>query len=136
MLTLKNGDRLKLVAIFQHRGAAFSGAQIYAALGKRSQPTLLFPQGQFDEKLVGRGSITGIIQDANWTNYTVDVIIPIINVGTLMFPAGSDYEVYAKIVGIPGGDIFWYGPENDITLEAPLAAGAEFANLNVTYSKV
>lgn len=128
MLTLRNGDVLRLTTTFQHIGAAFTGARVYAALGKRAV------LGGFDEKLVGQVNVTGIVNDISWTTYTVEVPIPIANIGTTGFPGGSDYEVYAKLIGIPGGDILWFGPENDIILEAPVSAAA-FANLSVTYVK-
>ena len=130
MITLKNGDTLHIVCNFQHKGAAYNSGRIYAALGK------VAVIGGFDEKLVNYITVNGIQEDADWTLYQVIVDIPIVNVGTVGFAPGPDYEVYVKMDNIPGADLYWYGPENDINLEAGVPAEpAQFQNLTVTYSK-
>ena len=126
MIILKNGDILRLRCTFQHKGVAYSGAKIYAAIGHKGTA--------FSEVsgMNGTTVITGIREDADWADYVVNVDIPISNIGGAFGAApGSDYEVYAKMVSIPGTDIYWYGPLNDITLSSPV----EFQNLNVTYQK-
>lgn len=126
---LRNGDTLRLTCDFQHKGKAISGVKIYAAIGKAGT---LFG---FDELQGYNGTtiVTGIIDDPEWTTYRVTVDIPIKNIEGFLGPkAGSIYEVYAKTMSIPGADIFWYGPEDDITLVAPLGE-AEFQNLTVSY---
>ncbi len=128
---LRNGDTLRLTCSFQHQGKAISGVEIYAAIGKAG--TLL----GFDELqgYTGRTVVLGIQNDIDVTTYEVSVDIPIKNIEGFLGPkAGSIYEVYAKITRIPGPDIFWYGPEDDITLVAPLGE-AEFQNLVVSYGK-
>lgn len=130
MVTLKNGDILRLNCSFYHRGAAFSGAKIYAAIGKKDT--------WFNEVqgMTGTTIVTGIVNDVDWTRYDVAVDIPIANIGGAFGAApGSDYEAYAKLINIPGADIYWYGPLNDITLEAEAPPPAEFQNLTVSYQK-
>lgn len=128
MVTLKNGDTLRLQCRFQHKGAAFTSGRLYGAIGKKAVI------GGFDEKLVGYITVSGIKDDVDWTTYTVSVDIQIRNIGTTGLPAGSDYECYVKFDHIPGADLIWYGPDNDITLEAPLEE-AEFQDLTVSYAK-
>jgi len=132
MVELRNGDTLRLICSFQHKGKAISGAKIYAAIGKAG--TVL----GFDEisGFNGTTEITGIKDDTDWTTYKVSVDIPIDGIDTWLGPnSGSEYEVYAKIKNIPGSDIFWYGPNDDITLVPP-AGEAEFQNLTVIYNAV
>ena len=127
MITLNNGDTLRCVCRFQHRGRAYSGAKIRASIGKRGA-------FGFNEVLHYEQEVGGIVDDADWTEYQIPVNIPIKNIGTLGVSAGSDYEVEVKLLAIPGPDIFWQGPANDITLGAPLGE-ADFQNLTVSYSK-
>jgi hypothetical protein len=127
MVTLKNGDKLRCVCRFQHRGQAYSGAKIRASIGKRGT-------WGFTEVLKYEQAVGGIVDDTDWTQYEIPVDIPIQNIGTLGVSAGTDYEVEVKLLAIPGPDIFWEGPANDITLEAPVGE-AEFQNLTVSYSK-
>lgn len=126
---LRNGDTLRLICDFKHKGKAITGIKIYAAIGKAGT---LFG---FDELSGFNGTtvVTGIQDDPEWTTYRVTVDIPISGIDTFLGPsAGSIYEVYAKTMSIPGPDIFWYGPHDDITLVAPLGE-AEFQNLTVSY---
>jgi len=127
MIKLTNGDKLRCVCVFEHRGKAYSGAKIRASIGKRGI-------WGFTEVLYYEHTIIGIVDDADWTQYQIPVDIPIKNVGTVGVSPGTDYEVEIKLLAIPGGDIFWKGPENDITLEAAMGE-AEFQNLTVTYQK-
>ncbi len=128
---LRNGDTLRLICDFKHKGKAYSGARIYAAIGSKG---ITFDElGGFN----GTTVVTGIKDDPDWTTYRVTVDIPITKIDTFLGPsAGSKYEVYAKLTNLPGlgiiTDIFWYGPEDDITLVAPLGK-AEFQNLTVSY---
>jgi len=119
MVQLAYGDTLRFTCSFQHRGAAYSGAKLRAAIGNKS---IL----GFDEILWKEITVSGIIFDATWQTYTVPVDIPI----TSAIQGGS-YEAYVKLMSIPGGDIFWYGPLDDIVI----TGAVEFANLNVTYQK-
>ena len=126
MVTLRNGDKLRLKCTFQHKGAAFTGAKLYGAIGTKAP--------EFNEVLYNIVTVSGIKEDADWTTYSVNVDIEIKNVGTIAIPAAAYYEAYVKLIGIPGADIYWYGPDNDINLEVP--AEAEFQSLDVSYSKV
>ena len=127
---LRNGDTLRLTCDFQHKGKAISGVEIYATIGKAD--TLL----GFDEISGFNGTtvVTGIKDDPDWTTYRVAVDIPISGIDTWLGPnSGGVYEVYAKTKNIPGSDIFWYGPHDDIVLLSPLGE-AEFQNLTVSYT--
>ena len=124
MINLTNGDTLRLVLAFQHIGAAFTGARLYAAIGKKGLT--------FDEKIPQWLDLYNIVVDANWRVYSYQMDIPIANIGTIGFPAGT-YEVYAKLTGIPGADLYWYGPLNDLNLQVVVAA--QFKDLQVAYQK-
>ena len=129
MVTLKNGDILRFLCSFQHKGAAWSGAKLYAAIGQKDT---FFNEVQ---GMNGTTIITGIKDDPDWVTYQNTVDVPISNIGgTGGAVPGSMYEAYVKLISIPGADIFWYGPLNDITLEAPIGV-AEFRNLAVSYQK-
>lgn len=119
MVQLTYGDKLRFNCSFQHRGAAYSGAKLHAAIGNKSVLG-------FDEILSNEISVSGIIYDATWQTYTVSVEISIMSA-----IQGGSYEAYVKLMSIPGGDIFWYGPLDDIVI----TGAAEFANLAVTYQK-
>lgn len=127
MIKLTNGDKLRCVCVFEHRGRAYSGAKIRASIGKRGT-------WGFNEVLYFVQIVTGIIDDVDWTQYQIPVDIPIQNIGTAGVSPGTDYEVEVKLMAIPGADIFWKGPENDITLEV-VAEEAEFQKLSVSYQK-
>jgi len=127
MITLINGNTLVLNVTFQHKGKAFDGAILYGAIGKKGI-TFAEVQGFIDAL-----DVIGINDDVNWTNYTRTLEIPIFNIGGAGGAVpGADYEVYVKMINIPGADIYWYGPLNDITLEAE---EAKFQSLTVTYQK-
>jgi len=126
MVTLLNGNILRFVCKFTHQGEGQVGVRVYAAIGKKAVV------GGFDEKQFSFVDVD-IPSDYTPTEYTINVDIVIENVGTVGYPAGADYEAYVKLQNIPGADIFWYGPENDIEL---LSGIAEFSNLVVTYSPV
>ena len=122
MVLLKYGDSLRLECKFEHIGAAFVGAKIRAAIGNKGFLG-------FDEILHSEVSVGGIKDDLNWVLYQIPLGILI----TTSISPGK-YEVYAKLMSIPGPDIFWYGPADDIQIEAPIGE-AEFQNLTVSYSK-
>ena len=127
MITLINGDVLVLSVTFQHKGEAFTGARVYGAIGKNG---LTFAEVQ---GLIGETIITGIVNDVDWTGYNVTIDIPIANIGGIGGAVpGADYEVYVKMINVPGADIYWYGPLDDITLEVE---DAKFQELTVTYQK-
>lgn len=125
MVQLTYGDRLRFACSFQHRGAAYTGAKLRAAIGNKKD--LVGVIGWFDEILWTETTVTGIVYDANWQTYTVNVDV---NIGTEI--AGGNYESYVKLMSIPGGDIFWTGPLDDIVI----VGAAEFQSLSVAYTKV
>lgn len=130
---LRNGDTLEITCIFTHEGKAFSGAQLYAAIGKKglisfdevwghiaTSPTLSFPD------------------DPIPAEYSEKLLITIkAGTGWAAIKPGTGYELYVKLVGIPGSDLYWYGPLDDITIVEPEVPGeAVFSNLEVTYKPV
>jgi len=123
MVTVKTGDRLKFVCRFTHQGAAFSGAYIRVAIGQKGAVS-------FDEALGHNvtSSSLSVLYDLVPTLYEVPLIITIqSNLGP------GKWEAYAKLTGIPGADLYWYGPIDDIIVEE---AAALFSNLTVTYTKL
>ncbi len=131
MIELSEGQSLRVHCVFTHRGAAYSGAKIHAAIGNRS--TLW----GFDEIVSGNSQPLSFPYAATARQYGEDVILGPIKVGTLFGAIRlGTYEIEVKLTDIPGADIFWIGPNEDIVIvEAPVAP-AEFANLTVSYSKV
>ena len=119
MLQLAYGDKLRFTCSFQHRGAAYTGAKLHAAIGNKG----VFG---FDEILNNEIIISGIVYDAAWQNYTVTADIAITSA-----LAGGSYDTMVKLMSIPGSDIYWYGTLDDIVI----VGAAEFQNLSVTYQK-
>ena len=120
MIQLVYGDKLRFTCSFQHKGPAYTGAKLHAAIGNKGT-------FGFDEILNNEISVSGIIFDATWQTYTVQIDIPI----TTGINSGS-YEAYVKLMSIPGGDIYWHGTPDDIVI----VGVSEFDNLSVTYKKV
>ena len=120
MIDLRIGDTLRFTCEFEHRGEAFTGAKLHAAIGTKNPV-------YFDEILNKEKTITGIGDDASWQSYTATVDVPITS-----DISGGTYEAYVKLMAIPGPDIFWDGPLQDIAI----VADAEFKNLSVAYQKV
>jgi len=125
MIQLNYGDKLRFTCSFQHIGAAYTGAKLRAAIGNRK--TLPVGNlGWFDEILWSEVAVTGIYNDSTEFTYTKTV-----DVAITTSIAGGNYEAYVKLMSIPGSDIFWEGPLDDIVI----VGGAKFQNLNVTYQK-
>lgn len=127
MVELRNGDTLRCACTFQHKGKAYSGAKVYVAIGKKGSIS-------FNEagSLHQQATITGIKDDAQWTSYAVEVNISISGIGGLTgISPGTDYELYGKLISIPGSDIYWEGPLDDISL----LEDSGFSGLSVQYSK-
>ena len=127
MITLKNGDTLTVLCSFNHQGKAFNTGSIRAAICQHGG----FPAA-WNEKLFAVKPVTGIIDDVVPGFYTVELVILIKDVGTVLFPEGL-YELYAKMTGIPGSDLYFYGFDDDIQLQG--FGDAVFSNLTVNYSK-
>ncbi len=120
MIQLNYGDKLRFTCSFQHKGAAYTGAKLHAAIGNKGT-------FGFDEIINNEITVTGIINDSTWQNYTVTIDITITSV-----LAGGAYDTMVKLISIPGSDIYWYGALDDIVI----AGAAEFQNLSVSYAKV
>ncbi len=125
MISLEQGQTLNMICRFSHRGKAWSSAKIRGSIGNKG----FFG---FDEILHREVEVSGIGDDLDWTQYQVVVDVAI----TEQIAAGS-YEVEVKLLSIPGPDIFWSSPPDDVVIiggEEPLPS-AEFQNLQVTYAK-
>lgn len=122
MVQLNYGDKLRFTCSFQHRGAAYTGAKLRAAIGNKGT-------FGFDEIVWSEVTVTGILADTNWMTYTKTVDV---SITTALAPGA--YEAYVKLMSIPGSDIFWEGPLDDIMIAG--GSEAEFQGLNVTYQKV
>jgi len=120
MIQLGYGDKLRFTCSFGHKGSAYTGAKLRAAIGNKGA-------FGFDEILSNEITVSGIIFDATWQTYTVQIDIPI----TTGINSGS-YEALVKLMSIPGSDIYWNGPPDDIVI----LGVSEFANLSVSYKKV
>lgn len=121
MINLNYGEKLRFTCSFQHRGAAYTGAKLRAAIGNKGA-------FGFGEIVWSEATITGILADINWTTYTKTVDV---SITTALSPGA--YEAYVKLMSIPGADIFWEGPLDDIVIAG--GAEPEFQNLTVTYAK-
>jgi len=119
MLQLNYGDKLRFRCSFQHKGAAYSGAKLHAAIGNKGT-------FGFDEILQNEFIVSGIVYDAAWNTYTMSVDVTI----TTAISSGA-YDTMVKLIGIPGSDIYWYGALDDIVI----GGEAVFQNLNVSYTK-
>ena len=126
-LQLSNGDTLRFHCVFTHEGVAYNQANLYVALGVTGIGFL--------EKLWAWVPIGGIGDDPEPTQYQLDVDLPIQSIGTFNFAAGPGYELYAKIMQTPHGDVFWFSDPDVIELLGDVG-DAVFANFNVTYAKV
>ena len=122
MIQLQYGDKLRFTCSFQHKGAAYTGAKLHAAIGNKGT-------FGFDEILNNEVTVTGILADVGWITYTKTIDITIT---TALDP--SAYEAYVKLISIPGSDIYWYGTLDDIVIAG--GGDAEFQGLSVSYAKV
>ncbi len=125
MVQLSYGDKLRFACSFQHLGAAYSGAKLHAAIGNKRTVAFI---DYFDEIVNNEVLVTGIVYDAVWQTYTVNVDVPITSA-----ISGGSYETMVKLMSIPGGDVYWYGSLDDIVV---VSGAAEFQNLSVNYQKV
>lgn len=120
MIQLQYGDKLRFICSFQHKGAAYTGAKLHAAIGNKGA-------FGFDEILNNETTVTGIIYDATWRTYTATIDVTITS-GI----SGGAYDTMVKLMSIPGSDIYWYGTLDDIVI----VGAAEFQGLSVSYAKV
>ena len=124
MVRLAVGDRLRFICQFYHQGDSYTGAKLHVAIGKGGT-------FGFNEKLNADSVALSFPVNVNRKLYQQTVDVPI----TSAISEGTDYEAYVKLMSIPGPDLFWYGPINDIKIETSVGV-AQFTNLTVTYSKV
>jgi hypothetical protein len=123
MIQLFNGDVLRCTVRFEHLGAARAGIGLRVAICQHGATYDELPQ-----HFIQRNDVS-VDDDLEWTTYTEVVDIPIHDIPNLVGP--GLYELYAKMTGIPGADLYWYGPDDDLEFVAE-----EFENLLVTYTKV
>lgn len=121
MIQLNYGEKLRFTCSFQHRGEAYLGAKLRAAIGNKGA-------FGFDEIVWSVVTITGILDDINWRTYTKTVDV---SITTALSPGA--YEANVKLMSIPGADIYWEGPLDDIVIAG--GAEPEFQSLTVTYTK-
>ncbi len=123
MVQLNVGDTLKVTVTFTYKGPAFSGFKCHVGLGNKG--------ATFDEILFNESPALSVPVTPTPTVITVPSQYTNIVI-TEAISAGK-YEIYAKLYGLPGADLFVYGPLDDIEI---LPVQGLFSNLQVTYSKL
>ena len=118
VLELEVGDICRVNFSFEHRGDAESG-RLYAAIGN-------YGAAGFDEIIANDKSIS-VPSSTDWETIEKYVDIPI----TTAISPGSGYDLYGKIVDIPGADIFSSYLEDVITITGVPVKG-EFRNFGIT----
>jgi hypothetical protein len=118
MIQLRQGQSLRFDCTFYHQGGPYSGAKLHCVIGNQAIT--------FDEILWEDSPVLNFPNyDQQPAPYQETVLVPV----TKAISSGR-YETYVKLMGIPGSDLFWYGPQDDIEI---LAEEAVFSNLNVVY---
>lgn len=119
MVQLKQGESLHVECQFTYQGTGYSGAKIHAAIGV--QGTL-----QFDEVLAAEVDVGPLASSPTPTPFTLgfDILI------TEAIAPGL-YEFYAKLMSIPGADLFDFGPQDDIEI----LASHNFSDFTAAYTK-
>ncbi len=115
VLKLKVGEICRILVYFDYIGPAISG-KLYAAIGRVG---IL----GFDE-IVNASSDLNVPATATKTKYQAPVNIYI----SSAMKVASDYDMYAKIIGITGPDIFSPTYENIIEIVSPLAVEVKLKN--------
>ena len=122
MVTLTIGQTLKVTATFQYSGPGFSGYVVRAAICHKT--------ATWDEILYRQTSPLSVPSTPTLLLYTVPVGLLDIVITSAISP--GLYELYAKMLSLPGTDLFWYGPLDDIQI-----VGVQvFQSLAVTYVKL
>jgi len=117
VLELEVGDRCRVNFSFEHKGSADTG-KLYAAIGN-------YGWAGFDEIIANSKSFS-VTPSSDWEPFENSVDIPI----TTAISPGSGYDLYGKIMGIPGADIFTRYVEDVITITGVPTAG-EFRNFSI-----
>lgn len=118
-LTVMVGDTVRVHLSVDYRGPAIDG-EVWAAIGRQNLG--------FAEDFVPDAAVPiHFDQSFDWITYPIVVDIPIWD------RPGVNYDMYAKIMGVPGPDIF-----TDILLNIIDVIGiAEFQNFTIdSYEKV
>lgn len=120
MVTKTIGETLVVTAKFNYSGPGFSGYKVRAAIGEKG----VF----FNEILFRETAALSVPSTPTLTLYTVPAGLLDIVITSGISP--GLYELYAKMIGLPGADLYYYGPLDDIEI-----IGAQvFQNLVVTYA--
>jgi len=116
-LTVIGGDTVRVRLSLEYRGPAIDGSA-YVAIGRQNLG--------FAEDFSGSVPVH-FDQSFDWQAYSIAVDVPIWD------RPGSDYDIYAKIMGVPGPDIF-----TDVLLNVIDVIGAvEFQGFTIdSYEKV
>jgi len=118
VLELEVGDICRVNFSLEHRGNAEAG-RLYAAIGN-------YGAAGFDEIIANDKSFS-VESSTDWETTEGYVDIPI----TTAISPGSGYDLYGKIVDIPGADIFSSYLEDVITITGVPVEG-EFRNFGIT----
>ena len=107
VLELEVGDRCRIKLGFEHTGLAVTG-EMHAAIW---QDTFVDPH----DEVLSKEKSFGVPASDGWEPHeeSIDIII------TSKIAPGTEYGLYAKIMGITGGDIFTGYLENVITIIGP-----------------
>jgi len=103
---LKVGDYFRVVCQLEYQGEFYTTAKIYAAIGTRGVG--------FNEILASQVTIS-VGPNATWWGYVTGLYILI----TSAIAPGTNYDLYAKLINIPGADLYSY-KDNIITIAAPV----------------
>ena len=112
--TMEEGDTFRATCIVEYIGV-YSGGKVYLAIGKHGIT--------FDEILDNEVS-TSFANKTSWTAKSIVVSIPI----TDAIEIGDNYDVYAKLVSVPGPDLFAY---QDNIIDITGVPDAEFRNFEI-----
>ncbi len=112
-LELKSGDTCRVYLSMSHKGDALTG-EFYASIGNVKTVIVTY----FDKILAGRKSFS-IPASADWKAFESYVDIPI----TSAISAGK-YDLYAKIIGITGGDVISPTLNDVIVIAGGVAQGS------------
>ena len=114
VLSLAIGDRCRVKLGFEHTGPAVSG-KIRCAIGN-------YGALGFDEVLFAEATLS-VLASTDWKPYgaTIDIIVT-------SAISGGTYDMYAKIMGITGGDVFTPYVTDVISIAGGVGA---FSNLQI-----
>lgn len=129
MIELRSGDKIRFSCTFRHQGAAYGGAKLRCSIGEKRN---IWPY-DFIERVSKESPTLSFPTDETSKSYTEVVTTDTIKVGGFGGLEEGYYEVLVKLMGIPGADLYWDGPDNDI--HAMELGEALFTGLEVSYTK-